>query len=291
MGKIYNRKQKQLMGEYDQISPPSSQPDKEYSLVKLMKHSKKTYDSFQDELEDYIKVQKARGLEPKTCFRQMREDYLETCRYKEEVDFRPRYRMFDQRLPSETIQTYPRSCSISQIVENQLPQWLPAHDSRLRLDSLSYCHFTRDYFSEKPVPLNLSQQEYNYSTYSVDSRVYKHLSENSTSAHKASHKRMHHKRKRHPEESREKSEEKQPKHKREEGCEEIDLDKHKSIQKNKTEVETVRISAEKLKNHKEKKRRDIASKKEDRKHRKEKKEQGQERTEEEMLWDQSILGF
>ncbi|XP_037024075.2 lysine-rich coiled-coil protein 1 isoform X1 [Artibeus jamaicensis] len=279
------------MGEYDQISPPSSQPDKEYSLVKLMKHSKKTYDSFQDELEDYIKVQKARGLEPKTCFRRMREDYLETCRYKEEVDFRPRYRMFDQRLPSETIQTYPRSCSISQIVENQLPQWLPAHDSRLRLDSLSYCQFTRDYFSEKPVPLNLSQQEYNYSTYNVDSRVYKHLSENSTSAHKASHKRMHHKRKRHPEESRETSEEKQPKHKREKGCEETDLDKHKSIQKNKTEVETVRISAEKLKNHKEKKRRDVASKKEDRKHRKEKKEQGKERTEEEMLWDQSILGF
>ena len=49
-----------------------------------MKHSK-TCDSFQDELEDYIKVQKARGLEPKTCFRKMTEDYLETCGCKEEV--------------------------------------------------------------------------------------------------------------------------------------------------------------------------------------------------------------
>ncbi|XP_036118867.1 lysine-rich coiled-coil protein 1 [Molossus molossus] len=253
-----------------------------------MKHSKKTYDSFQDELEDYIKVQKARGLEPKTCFRQMREDYLETCRYKEEVEFRPRYRMFDQRIPSESIQTHPRSCSISQTVGNQLPQWLPAHDSRLRLDSLSYCQFTRDCFSEKQVPLNLSQQEYNYSPCSVESRVYKHLSENSTSAHKASHERTHQKRKRHPEEGRGKSEEKQPNHKRKKGCEETDLDK--SIQK-KTEVETVRISTEKLKNQREKKRRDVASKKEDRKHRKERKEQGKERTEEEMLWDQSILGF
>lgn len=54
-----------------------------------MKHSKKTYDSFQDELEDYIKVQKARGLEPKTCFRKMREDYLETYGYKEEVTLDP----------------------------------------------------------------------------------------------------------------------------------------------------------------------------------------------------------
>lgn len=256
-----------------------------------MKHSKKTYDSFQDELEDYIKVQKARGLEPKTCFRQMREDYLKTCRYKEEVDSRPGYRMFDQRLPSETIQTYSRSCSISQTAENQLPKWLPVHDRGLRLDSLNYYQFTRDCFSEKPVPLNPSQREYNYSSYSVESGVYKHLSsENTTSAHQASHKQVYRERKRHPEEGRE-TPEKRPKHKRKKGCEEINLDKHKSIRRNKTEVETVWISTEKLKNQKEKKSRDIASKKEERKRRKEKKEQGKERTEEEMLWDQSILGF
>lgn len=210
---------------------------------------------------------------------------METCRDKEEVDFRPRYRRFDQRLPTETIQTHPRSCSVSQTVENQLPQWLPAHDS------MRYCHFTRDCFSEKPAPLNLSHQEYNYSSYSVESRVYRHLSENSTSAHKAGHEQTHPKRKQHPGGGREKSEEQQPKRKRKKGCEETDLDKHKSIQKSNTEVETVRISTEKLKNQRERKRRDVASKKEDRKRRKEKKEQGTERTEEEMLWDQSILGF
>ncbi|XP_053444072.1 lysine-rich coiled-coil protein 1 [Nycticebus coucang] len=259
-----------------------------------MKHSKKTYDSFQDELEDYIKVQKARGLEPKTCFRKMREDYLEAYGYREEVDSRPMYRMFDQRLPSETIQTYPRSCNISQTVENRLPQWLPARDSRLRLDSLSYYQFTRDCFSEKPVPLNFSQQEYNCGSYSVKSGVHKYLSsDNSTSTHQASHKQMHQKRKRHAEEGREKSKEEQPKHKRKRNFEEIDLDKHKSIERKKTEVETetVQVSTEKLKNRKEKKSRDVTSKKEERKHRKEKKEQGKERTEEEMLWDQSILGF
>ncbi|XP_029869104.1 lysine-rich coiled-coil protein 1 isoform X4 [Aquila chrysaetos chrysaetos] len=36
---------------------------KETVLVNLMKKSKKTYDSFQDELMDYSKVQKARGIE------------------------------------------------------------------------------------------------------------------------------------------------------------------------------------------------------------------------------------
>ncbi|XP_054979105.1 lysine-rich coiled-coil protein 1-like [Sorex araneus] len=257
-----------------------------------MKHSMKTYDSFQDELEDYIKVQKARGLEPKTCFRKMREDYLETCRYKEEIDHRPRYRMFDQRHPSGTVQTYPRSCSSSQTVENQLPQWLPAHDNRLRLDSLSYCQFTRECFSEKAVALNPSQQEYNSSSYSVESGVHKHLSpENNTSAHQDSHKKIHQKRKRHTEESKEKPKEERLKHKEKKGFEEIDLDKHKGYQRNKTELETVKVSTEKLKNRKEKKSRDVASKKEERKRRKEKKEQGKERTDEEMLWDQSILGF
>ncbi|XP_030693282.1 lysine-rich coiled-coil protein 1 isoform X1 [Globicephala melas] len=262
------------------------------SLVNLMNRSKKTSDSFQDELEDYIKVQKARGLEPKTCFRKMREDYLETCGYKEEVDSRPRCRMFDQRLPYEPIQTYRRPCNISQAVEKQLPLWLPAHDSRLRLDSLSNCQFTRDCFSGKPVALNFSQQEYNCSSYSVESGVYRHLSlENSTSAHQASYKQIHQKRKRHPEEGQEKPEEERPKRKRKKAYEEIDLDKHKSIQRNKTEAETVRVSTEKPKNQKEKKSRDVASKKEKRKRRKEKKEQRKERTEEEMLWDQSILGF
>lgn len=251
-----------------------------------MKHSKKTYDSFQDELEDYIKVQKARGLEPKTCFRKLREDCWETCRYKE-ADYRPRYRMFDRRLPSETVQTYPRSCPSSQKVENRLPQWLPAHASRLRLGSLSYCQFTRDCFSETPAPLNVSQQEYNCSSYSIESGVHKHLS----SENSASHKQLPQKGKRHPEEGRKKPEEEQPKHKRKKGCEEPDLDKHKNFQRNKTQMETVRVNTEKLKNRKEKKSRDVASKKEERKRRKEKKEQGKEKTEEEMLWDQSILGF
>lgn len=258
-----------------------------------MKHSK-SYDSFQDELEDYIKVQKARGLEPKTCFRRMREDYLETCEYREEVNSRARYRMFDQRPPSGTVQTHPRSCSTPQTVENQVPQCLPAQDRRLRLDSLSYSQLPKDCFLEKAVPVNLSQQEYNCGSYDVESRVHRHLSSrNSPSAHQTGHKQVHQKRKRHPEAGRGETEEEQPKHRRKRGSEELDLGRHRSIQrkKAKVEAEAAHVSAEKLKNRKEKKSREAASKKEGRKHRKARKDQGKERTEEEMLWDQSILGF
>ncbi|XP_065757350.1 zinc finger matrin-type protein 1 [Phocoena phocoena] len=255
----------------------------------LPAHSKRSYDSFQDELEDYIKVQKARGLEPKTCFRNVSKSSVETHKYREMVDSRPRYRMFEQRLPFETFQNYPVSYSISQAAEKQLPHCLPTHDSKQRLDSMTYCQPTRDYFPEKPVPLSLSQQENNSGPYSVESEVYKHLSsENNTSDHEASHTRKHQKR-RHLEEGEEKPEKEQSKHKRKKSYGDTDLDKDKSIQKRKREGD--KVSSGKLKHRKKKKRHGVPSEKEEHKHKKEKKKSVEEKTEEEMLWDESILGF
>ncbi|XP_046529875.1 zinc finger matrin-type protein 1 isoform X4 [Equus quagga] len=258
----------------------------------LPTHSKRTYDSFQDELEDYIKVQKARGLEPKTCFRKISDSSMETLKYREVVDSRPRHRMFEQRLPFETFQTYPGSYSISQAVENQLPHCLPAHDSKQRLDSITYCQSTRDCVPEKPVPLSLSHQENNSGSYSVESEVYKHLSaEDNTTDHQAGHKRRHQKRRRHLEEGKEKPEKEQSKHKRKKSYEDTDLDKDKSIRERKREGDKVSVSSEKLKHRKKKKSHGVTSEKEERKHKKEKKKSVEEKTEEEMLWDESILGF
>ncbi|XP_014653155.1 PREDICTED: zinc finger matrin-type protein 1 isoform X1 [Ceratotherium simum simum] len=258
----------------------------------LPAHSKRTFDPFQDELEDYIKVQKSRGLAPKTCFRNINDSSMETLKYREMVDFRPRHRMFEQRLPFETFQTYPGSYNISQAVENQLPHCLPAHDSKQRLDSMTYCQLTRDCFPEKPVPLSLSQQENNSGPYSVESEVYKHLSsENSTSDHQAGHKRKHQKRRRHLEEGEERPEKEQSKHKRKKSYEDTDLDKDKSIRQRKREGDKVSVSSGKLKHRKKKKSHGVPSEKEERKHRKEKKKSVEEKTEEEMLWDESILGF
>nr|XP_005596140.2 PREDICTED: zinc finger matrin-type protein 1 [Macaca fascicularis] len=99
------------------------------AVEKQLPHSKKTYDSFQDELEDYIKVQKARGLDPKTCFRKVRENSVDTRGYREMVDSGPRSRMCEQRFSHEASQTYQRPYHISP-VESQLPQWLPTHSKR-----------------------------------------------------------------------------------------------------------------------------------------------------------------
>uniref|UniRef100_A0A8D2DBJ1 Zinc finger matrin-type 1 n=1 Tax=Sciurus vulgaris TaxID=55149 RepID=A0A8D2DBJ1_SCIVU len=255
-------------------------------------HSKRTYDSFQDELDDYIKVQKARGLEPKTCFRKIVDSPVETHRHREVVDSRTRHRMFEQRLPFETFYTYTGPYNSSQTVENQLPHCLPAHDSKQRLDSVRYCQLPRDYFPEKPVPLSLSQQENNSGPYSVECEIYKHLSsENNTSDHQVVHKRRHQKRRRHLEEGEERQEKEQSKHKRKNSYEDMDLGKDKSIQQSKREEDKVKVSSGKLKHRKKKKSRDVSSEKEERKHRKEKRKFVEERTEEEMLWDESILGF
>ncbi|XP_032186589.1 zinc finger matrin-type protein 1 isoform X5 [Mustela erminea] len=257
---------------------------------RLPAHSKRTYDSFQDELEDYIKVQKARGLEPKTCFRKISDSSRETRKYKEMVD--SKHRMFEQKLPLEASQTYTGSYSISQAVENQLPHCLPTNDSKQRLDSMTSCQPIRDYFSEKPVPLSLSQQENNSGPYSVESEVYKHLSsENSTSDHQAGHKRRHQKRRRHLEEGEERPEKEQSKHKRKKSCGDTDLDKDKSIRQRKREGDKVSVSSGKLKHRKKKKSHGVPTEKEERKHKKEKKKSVEEKTEEEMLWDESILGF
>ncbi|XP_036161531.1 zinc finger matrin-type protein 1 [Myotis myotis] len=252
---------------------------------------KRTYDSFQNELEDYIEVQKARGLHPKTCFRKLSDSSMETHKYREMFDSRPRHRMSEPRIPFETFQTYPESHNISQVVKNQLPHCLPAHDSKQKLDSMTYCQPTRDYFPEKPVPLSLSQQENNSGLYSIESEVYKHLSlENTTSVPQARHKRRHQKR-RHLEEGEEKPEKEQSKHKKKKSDGDMELNKDKSIRQKKREGDKVSVSSGKLKHRKKKKSHSIPSTKEERKHRKEKKKPVEEKTEEEMLWDESILGF
>ncbi|XP_073920192.1 zinc finger matrin-type protein 1 isoform X2 [Castor canadensis] len=290
-------------------------------------HSK-THDSFQDELEDYIKVQKARGLDPKICFRNMRENSVDHG-YREMVGSEPRQRTCQQSFSFETSQTYQRQYNSSP-VEDQLPHWLPSHSKRTNdsfqeeledyikvqqsrglepktcfrkivnsslktynnkwiQDSMSHCQLTRDYL-EKPVPLSLSKQKHNSDSDSIECKVYKHLSsENNTSHQQADYKRQHQKKKQYLDEGKEKSEKDQTKHKRKKSYEDIDLDKGKNIKHSKRKEDKVRVNS-KLKHRKKKKKHDIYSEKE-RKHRKEKKKSVEERTEEEILWDESILGF
>ncbi|XP_029409503.1 zinc finger matrin-type protein 1 isoform X8 [Nannospalax galili] len=257
----------------------------------LPPHSKRGNETFQDEFEDYRNVQESRELKPKTSFRRI-DSSVETHRNREMIDTRSKHRMFEKRVQFETFQSYTDPYSSSHAVENELPHCLPAYESKQKLDSDSYYQFTRDYFSEKLVPLSLSQQENSSDSHNVECEVYKHLSSNdNTHGHHASHKRRHQKRKRHLEEDKERPEKEESKHKRKKSSQDKDLDKEKSIQESKREEDKVRVSSEKIKHRKKKRKHEASSEKEERKHKKQKKKAVEERTEEEILWDESILGF
>ncbi|EHB17300.1 Zinc finger matrin-type protein 1 [Heterocephalus glaber] len=253
----------------------------------LSAHSNRTYDSFQDELDAYIKVQKARGLEPNSCFRKIVNTSVETHRYEKRSDSGPGHKMFEQRLPVETFQTHTKPYSNSQVVENQLPH--PGHDSKQTFDSLSY-QLTRDDFPEKPVPLSFNHQENNSNPYSTECEVYKHFSlENHTSDLRADYKQRHQKRQQYVEKGKERPEKEQSKHKRKKSYGK-DLDNEKNMQQSKRKQDKIRVSSGKLKHQKKKKSHDVTSEKEH-KHKEKKKKSVEERTVEEMLWDESILGF
>ncbi|KAL6031241.1 hypothetical protein STEG23_015057 [Scotinomys teguina] len=259
----------------------------------LPPHSKRRNDDFQNEFEfdDYNKVQESRELKPKTSFRRI-DSAVESRNYREMVDRRSNNRMFEQRFPCEIFQTYTDPYN-SQAIENKLPHYLPAYENQQSLDSDSYYHFTRDCFSEKPVPLSLSQQENNPGSPSVEYDIYKQLLPpyDNSSAHEASHKRRHQKKKRHLGEGKERPEKEQSKHKRKRSYQDKDLDKDRSIEQTKEEDNEAGVSSEKIKHRKKKRKHEASSEKEERKHKKDKKKSVEERTEEEILWDESILGF
>ncbi|XP_031223730.1 zinc finger matrin-type protein 1 isoform X2 [Mastomys coucha] len=253
-------------------------------------HSKGRNDDFQNEFDDYNKVQESREFKPKISFRGT-DSSFETHNYGEIDDTRSSHRMFEERLPSETFQIYTDPYSGAQAGENKLPHCLPAYENQPSLDANSYYQLTTDEFSEMPASLSLSQQEDNPSSHNVDYDIYKHLPSNdNASAHETSHKRRHQKRRRHLEEGKERPEKEQSKRKRKRSHQDKDLDKDKSIRHSKGEEDKAGVSSEKIKHRKKKRKHETSSEKE-RKHKKEKKKSVEERTEEEILWDESILGF
>ncbi|XP_049622567.1 zinc finger matrin-type protein 1 [Suncus etruscus] len=255
-------------------------------------HLKKSSDSFQDEHKDYIQVQKARELEPKTCFERINESTIATHN-KREIYSRYNTQRVEQMLPFETSQSFPGSCNSSEKVEKQLPpQCLLAHDPRhRRLDHLSYHQPTRNHFSERMVPLSLCQPGNNSGSYIVENEVYKNMSsEISSSDYQAGHEQKYQKRK-YEEEVKEWSEKEQSKYKRKKSNNGNNMVQHqiKSIEKIKKEGD--KIHSGKSKHRKKKRKHSVPSEKEEGKHRKEKKKSIEKKTEEEMLWDVSILGL
>ncbi|XP_022360042.1 zinc finger matrin-type protein 1-like [Enhydra lutris kenyoni] len=238
----------------------------------------KIYDSFQHELEDYVRKQKARGLQPEVCFRKVTED----SEYKDRGHTAPRPLMLEQGSSFTRTHTFSSSHPRQRTEENQLLPWSKLHHARQRLESLSHCQKTQDHFSKNlwlPSPpvqgktpdLHAAQRRKDTS----------HLwEEDPTRAHQAGD-----------------QDQGQGRSFREEGRGECDKEeqgqgktKHRedgdSHKENKKKVKVQPISAEKPK-HRKRSHQDTIT--EGRRSQREKKQPGKESTQERDLWDEAIL--
>nr|XP_033808090.1 lysine-rich coiled-coil protein 1 [Geotrypetes seraphini] len=277
---------------------------KENMVVSLMKNSKKTYNSFQDELADYIKVQQARGLEPKTCFRKTGVgEHQESCEHegdKPDDIHQAEDNTFKQGVPSDSSHAYPESYSISQRAESNLPGWSPVQDSKLRRHHMHKSSTNTEQPRVMPTLQSsfCSQPRTELCKDSKQSSSNEDSSSNSSSSSSSYRKARRQKRK-HQEGRRcrrdgeWRREEETAKKKIKKSSEETDSGRDEEKLKSKKEKLEGKESAngDKSKRRKEKKpKQEIPHK--DKKHKKDKKNKViDQRTEEEKLWDESILGF
>uniref|UniRef100_A0A8C5PAQ8 C2H2-type domain-containing protein n=1 Tax=Leptobrachium leishanense TaxID=445787 RepID=A0A8C5PAQ8_9ANUR len=254
---------------------------KENIVANVMKTSKKNYDSFQDELADYIKVQKARGLEPKTQFRQ-KGDPNDSEFDEEEVEDRPPLRHANSKTSAPYKYFDHHSVPYSPHPGNPGKDgWFPQWEKNYRPQNLSKVTYLNRKNAKKRYHSSSSQDS------SDDHGSSSSDDDSSSSSGSSSHRREKKRKRRLRKEGRHRvgikaKQEEAGKEKQNRKLEEVDPAKDES----KREISDM----DKSKTRKEKRKREDHSEKDGKKHKKVKKE-GDQRTEEEILWDESILGF
>ncbi|XP_058407878.1 lysine-rich coiled-coil protein 1-like [Diceros bicornis minor] len=235
------------------------------------------HDSFQHELEDYIRKQKARGLQPELCFRKVTED--SACR--EQGHAAPRPLMLEQSL-FRSSHRFPSSYQRLRTVESQSPPWSKIHHSRRRLESLNHSQKNHDHFFKNPWFPSPPVQGKTTGPHAAQCREdTSHLSEEPTRVHQArDHDRSQRRRSRKEGGGRQ-GEEEQVERKRKHRA-----DSHKENRR-KAQVEPGGAETPK---YSKKSRQDRATTKEGRRSNREKKQPGQESPQERDLWDEAILG-
>ncbi|XP_068131318.1 zinc finger matrin-type protein 1-like isoform X2 [Hyperolius riggenbachi] len=244
---------------------------KEHMVASVIRTTKKSYDSFENELQDYIKVQKARGLEPKTQFRQDKDQYDSA----EDIEPAPVV-THPKPKPPEPYKFF------GPLPKAYAAAYNPPHTIDPRMGD-----WEQVYWHNKPVVRKFPKTGLYRKTSpsSSDSSDYSSSDDSGNSFKKEKRrKREHHSKDR-----------KHHKSKRENGSSNRKKRKHEKSDSEKEDCEKDKkadIAPEdkpKLKNDKKKKE-EQSTDKESKKHKKTKKVEDQ-RTEEEILWDESILGF
>ncbi|NXH75719.1 ZMAT1 protein, partial [Hydrobates tethys] len=259
---------------------------KEKLLVNLMEKSKKTYDSFQDELTDYIKVQKARGLEPRRCLGKAEEKEFQDKNSGGGSDLGEVEQGQHSSLFSETQ-------SLTNTGGNRSPSWPSGCEHALEKTpsyryNKGYCKEEQEEQASEVATI----RDMSFSLSVAESKdCYKlMLAETSTSSYRKEQKFQI----KHFEEekyiSKEMKYEKEAtKQKRNENIEGADFGKENQKQK-RIKFDIDLVNEKKSRPYKDKRLKENPAEKESKKHKKDKKKpQRDSKREEELLWDESVL--
>lgn len=238
-----------------------------------------TYDSFQRELEDYVRRQKARGLQPEICFRKVTDGAV----YREREHSASKPLMLEQRLFFRSSHKFPSSYKRLRTVESQLPPWSKIHQSRQRLESLNHCQENHYHFFKNPwLPNPLVQAEtagFHAAPRSEDARCFK----KSPSVHSAGDQDGSQKRRSREEGGRGHGKKERAEWKRQRPTH------REAYREKRTKAEVKPRCAEKHE-HRKKTNQNQDTTKEGRRSGKEKQPRGKESPQERDLWDDAILG-
>uniref|UniRef100_UPI00398F3DC5 zinc finger matrin-type protein 1-like n=1 Tax=Pristiophorus japonicus TaxID=55135 RepID=UPI00398F3DC5 len=278
---------------------------KENKVVNLVKNTKsKKYDSFQDELDDFIEVQKARGLVPKVSFRKF-EDNPEEEKTGDlplgSPPHSPEYPLeVRQGMPAPNLIDFPEEQVFPADAETKAPQWPPLQIDHPRAQCVQSSDLHTEYCTERSPPLTPTQPENSHDPSSMESAddcnaLTSDDSSGSSKIDKRGGKKQRRREKRNKETESQRDGEQQSSGKKK-SVEGPELEQGKDQSRPKPEQrdneELVLGKEEKMKHKKEKKDLYIEKEEMKQKHKKlKKKKEVDTRTEEEKLWDESILGI
>ncbi|NXU28511.1 ZMAT1 protein, partial [Thalassarche chlororhynchos] len=266
---------------------------RETVLVNHMKKSKKTYDSFQDELTDYIKVQKARGLEPRRYLGKAEEEEFQDKNIEGGSDLGEVISSNFKCQQGQHSSLFSETQSPTNTGENRSPSWPSACEHAL--EKTPDCHYNMGYCKgeqEEQASEVVTIRDKSFSLSVAESEdCYKlMLAETSTSSYRKEQKFQI----KHFEEEKYISEElkyekEATKQKRKENTEGADFGKENQKQK-RIKFDIDLVNEKRSRPYKDKRLKENLAEKESKKHKKDKKKpQADGKREEELLWDQSVL--
>uniref|UniRef100_A0A8C0FG83 Lysine-rich coiled-coil protein 1 n=1 Tax=Bubo bubo TaxID=30461 RepID=A0A8C0FG83_BUBBB len=254
---------------------------------KKSKKTKKTHDSFQNELTNYFEVQKARGLEPRMYLGKAEETEFQDKNMEGRSDLGKVISSNFKYEQGQCSSLFPETQSPPNTGENRLPSWPSACERAL--EKTPNCCYNKEYGKEEQTSEVATMRDESFSLLVAKSKDCYKLMLASTSSYR-------------------KEQKFQIKHSEEEKCigEELKYEKEATKQKRKKNSEDTDFSKENEKQKRikfeidlvnEKKSRPYKDKRlnenpaEKKRKKRKKKPQTDVKREEELLWDESVLGY